>query len=113
MNLSVMVLDLLAGVQTPNCIRATAYDAVAHDYPSVAVLSDATAGQNEAIHSGNIFFLYNLLFTPTLQQFVKSIALVITFRDGTNMYVGTAVVETSLRSSFIHSRSFSFNIALA
>jgi nicotinamidase-related amidase len=62
-----MVLDLLAGVQTPNCIRATAFDAVAHDYPTVTVLSDATAGQTEAIHSGRILSLQFELKSAALQ----------------------------------------------
>lgn len=48
-----MLLKLLAGVQTPNCIRATAFDAVAYDYPFVTVLSDATGAQSDAIHSGS------------------------------------------------------------
>ncbi|KAK7855272.1 putative inactive nicotinamidase [Quercus suber] len=34
---------LLLGVQTPNCIRQTAFDALALDYQSVSVIFDATA----------------------------------------------------------------------
>lgn len=65
-NLSVIVFELLAGVQTPNCIRATAFDAAAHDYRSVTVLSDATAGETEAIHSGRILYFQFELRTATV-----------------------------------------------
>jgi len=44
---------ILAGVQTPNCIRATANDALALDYATV-VLSDATASQTEEIQRSNL-----------------------------------------------------------
>ena len=44
---------ILAGVQTPNCIRATANDALALDYATV-VLSDATASQTEEIQLSNL-----------------------------------------------------------
>lgn len=50
----------IAGVQTPNCIRATAFDAVAHDYKSVTVLSDASGAANEAIHSGEPLDIHSL-----------------------------------------------------
>ncbi|KAI5076500.1 hypothetical protein GOP47_0008565 [Adiantum capillus-veneris] len=35
---------IFAGIQTPNCIRQAVFkfDAVAYDYPSIVVLSDAT-----------------------------------------------------------------------
>ena len=36
-------------LQTPNCIRATAFDAISLDYNSVVVLSDATASATTAI----------------------------------------------------------------
>ncbi|MHB8070887.1 MAG: cysteine hydrolase family protein [Candidatus Cryosericum sp.] len=44
---------VLAGVQTPNCIRATAVDALSLDY-ATTVLSDATASQTEAIQASNL-----------------------------------------------------------
>ncbi|OMO54046.1 Isochorismatase-like protein [Corchorus capsularis] len=34
---------VVIGIQTPNCIRQTVFDAVAHNYPSVTVIVDATA----------------------------------------------------------------------
>ena len=48
---------VLAGVQTPNCIRATAYDALALDVPSVTVLSDATAAATPFVQQANLYDL--------------------------------------------------------
>eukprot|EP00242_Pyramimonas_sp_CCMP2087_P013633 CAMPEP_0198197956 /NCGR_PEP_ID=MMETSP1445-20131203/1509_1 /TAXON_ID=36898 /ORGANISM="Pyramimonas sp., Strain CCMP2087" /LENGTH=181 /DNA_ID=CAMNT_0043867381 /DNA_START=171 /DNA_END=716 /DNA_ORIENTATION=+ len=45
---------VLAGVQTPNCIRGTAYDAIALDYPQVVVLSDATASKSVEVQENNL-----------------------------------------------------------
>lgn len=50
---------VISGVQTPNCIRATAYDAVSMDY-DVAVLADATASATKEIQSANLFDLKNI-----------------------------------------------------
>jgi nicotinamidase-related amidase len=47
---------ILAGVQTPNCIRATANDATSLDYQCV-VLSDATASAHAAIQEANLYDL--------------------------------------------------------
>lgn len=44
---------VLTGVQTPNCIRATAVDALSLDY-ATTVLSDATASQSEVIQTSNL-----------------------------------------------------------
>lgn len=41
-----------SGVQTPNCIRQTVFDAVALDYEKVTVIMDATAAANAEIHLG-------------------------------------------------------------
>ncbi len=41
----------LCGVQTPNCVRATAVDALGHDY-RVVVLADATASKSDAVQVG-------------------------------------------------------------
>jgi nicotinamidase-related amidase len=43
----------LAGVQTPNCIRATACDASALDYDCV-VIADATASASAAVQEANL-----------------------------------------------------------
>jgi nicotinamidase-related amidase len=45
---------VLAGVQTPNCIRATANDATSLDYHCV-VLSDATASANDEVQEANLY----------------------------------------------------------
>ena len=50
---------VVAGVQTPNCIRATAVDATSLDYETV-VLSDATASANDAVQSANLFDMANM-----------------------------------------------------
>ncbi|KAJ7528152.1 hypothetical protein O6H91_16G087400 [Diphasiastrum complanatum] len=58
---------VIVGVQTPNCIRATVFDAVALDYPSVSVLADATAAANPSIHTANLLDIQNVgVATPTL-----------------------------------------------
>ena len=44
---------VLCGVQTPNCIRACAFDGVSLDY-EVVVLSDATASKTEQIQAANL-----------------------------------------------------------
>lgn len=54
-----MVCNLLhfcLGVQTPNCIRQTVFDAVALDYQSVSVIVDATAAATPDIHVGMHFY---------------------------------------------------------
>ncbi|MFH0862833.1 MAG: isochorismatase family cysteine hydrolase [Candidatus Altiarchaeota archaeon] len=50
---------VIAGVQTPNCIRATAVDAVCLDY-DVVVLSDATASATEETQSVNLKDMENM-----------------------------------------------------
>ncbi len=44
---------ILAGTTTPNCVRATAYDALALDYNAV-VLSDCTSSRSEAAQRANL-----------------------------------------------------------
>jgi nicotinamidase-related amidase len=44
---------ILCGVQTPNCIRATAVDGIGLDY-RVTVLSDATASKSDAVQRSNL-----------------------------------------------------------
>jgi len=50
---SLLSLCVFAGVQTPNCIRQTVFDAVELDYPDVTVIVDATAAATPEIHTGN------------------------------------------------------------
>ncbi|OMO54040.1 Isochorismatase-like protein [Corchorus capsularis] len=60
---------VIVGVQTPNCIRQTVFDAVAYDYPSVTVIVDATAAATPEVHNANIFDMKNIgVATPTLQE---------------------------------------------
>ena len=50
---------ILAGVQTPNCIRATAWDANSLDY-EVVVLTDATNASTSEVHQANLFDMKNI-----------------------------------------------------
>ena len=59
---------VLAGVQTPNCIRATAMDAVAMDFESVTILSDATASASDEVQLANLFDLENMGCTVMTAQ---------------------------------------------
>ncbi|KAL8139551.1 hypothetical protein V2J09_005572 [Rumex salicifolius] len=42
---------VVTGVQTPNCIRQTVFDAVALDFSSVSVIVDATAAATPEVHA--------------------------------------------------------------
>ena len=44
---------VVCGVQTPNCIRATAFDALSLDY-NVIVPSDATASASQEVQQANL-----------------------------------------------------------
>ncbi|KAL2516207.1 putative inactive nicotinamidase [Forsythia ovata] len=60
---------VITGVQTPNCIRETVFDAVALDYQTVTVIFDATAAATSDIHLANIFDMTNIgVVTPTLEE---------------------------------------------
>ena len=50
---------VIAGVQTPNCIRATAVDAIGYDY-DVAVVSDATTAKTRKVHEANLYDMENM-----------------------------------------------------
>ncbi|XP_031277803.1 probable inactive nicotinamidase At3g16190 [Pistacia vera] len=64
---------VIAGVQTPNCIRQTVFDAVALDYQPVSVIVDATAAATPDIHLANIFDMRNVgVATPTFQEWCKA-----------------------------------------
>lgn len=74
------------GVQTPNCIRQTVYDAVALDYQPVTVLVDATAAATPDIHLGNGLHLCNVclfnfsLFFLELYMFMFLPHSIVSFR---------------------------------
>ncbi|OAY80574.1 putative inactive nicotinamidase [Ananas comosus] len=60
---------VIVGVQTPNCIRQTVFDAVALDYQNVTVIVDATAAATPEVHSSNIRDMQNIgVATVTLQE---------------------------------------------
>ncbi|GKC43410.1 ATG8-interacting protein 2-like protein [Tanacetum coccineum] len=45
-------LSIIIGVQTPNCIRHTVFDAVGLDYKSVTIIVDATTSATPDVHAG-------------------------------------------------------------
>nr|VDC72442.1 unnamed protein product [Brassica rapa] len=66
---------VIAGVQTPNCIRQTVFDAVELDYPDVTVIVDATAAATPEIHTANILDMRNIgVKTPTLHEWSEEFA---------------------------------------
>lgn len=67
------IVVVCLGVQTPNCIRQTVFDAVALDYRNVSVIVDATAAATPDIHAG--MFSFTLLKHQLYLRFVL-IALV-------------------------------------
>ncbi len=63
----------VCGVQTPNCIRATAMDAMALDFPEVAVLADATASASEEVQAANLADLRAVgIVTPTYAEWTAA-----------------------------------------
>jgi len=50
---------VIVGIQTPNCIRTTAFDGIAYNYP-VCLVDDATAAQTEDIHLANVQDMANI-----------------------------------------------------
>ncbi|XP_044495773.1 probable inactive nicotinamidase At3g16190 isoform X2 [Mangifera indica] len=64
---------VITGVQTPNCIRQTVFDAVALNYQPVTIIVDATAADTPDIHLANIFDMRNIgVATPTLQEWCEA-----------------------------------------
>ncbi|XP_076924409.1 putative inactive nicotinamidase At3g16190 [Bidens hawaiensis] len=52
---------VVVGIQTPNCIWQTVFDAVSLDYKPVTVIVDATAAATPDVHSGMLIFFALLL----------------------------------------------------
>lgn len=50
---------VLAGVQTPNCVRTTAYDAIAYDFDTI-ILKDCSAANTKEIHEYNLNDMANI-----------------------------------------------------
>ena len=54
------ITDLVVtGIQTPNCIRTTVFDAIAYNYP-VILVRDAVAAQSGAIHEASVADMANI-----------------------------------------------------
>ncbi|PSC67988.1 isochorismatase hydrolase family [Micractinium conductrix] len=65
----------ICGVQTPNCIRGTAWDAIALDYPCITVLADATASANAAVQEANLADMRAVaIYTPTVVEWAAQLA---------------------------------------
>ncbi|XP_043694905.1 probable inactive nicotinamidase At3g16190 [Telopea speciosissima] len=66
---------VVTGVQTPNCIRHTVFEAVELDYPSISIITDATAAFTPEVHAANLFDMKNVgVATPTLKEWCESSA---------------------------------------
>jgi nicotinamidase-related amidase len=50
---------VVTGVQTPNCIRTTVFDAIGYNYP-VILVDDATGAQSDEIHRANVRDMANI-----------------------------------------------------
>lgn len=44
---------VVAGIQTPNCIRTTVFDAIAYNYP-VVLVDDAVGAASDEVHRANV-----------------------------------------------------------
>ncbi len=49
----------VTGIQTPNCIRTTVFDAIAYNYP-VVLVDDAVGASSEEIHQANVRDMRNI-----------------------------------------------------
>lgn len=50
---------VVGGIQTPNCIRTTVFDAMAYNYETILV-DDATGAQTKDIHEANVLDMKNI-----------------------------------------------------
>jgi nicotinamidase-related amidase len=68
------ITDLvIAGIQTPNCIRTTAFDAIAYNYP-VVLARDATGAQSDEIHDANVRDMQNIgVRTMTVRDLIATL----------------------------------------
>ncbi len=64
---------VVTGVQTPNCIRTTIFDAVAYNYPAI-LIEDATGAQSEEIHRANLRDIANIgISVVNAESLIKSL----------------------------------------
>ncbi len=50
---------VITGIQTPNCIRTTVFDAIAYNYP-VTLIEDAVGARNDVVHKANVQDMANI-----------------------------------------------------
>lgn len=50
---------VVGGIQTPNCVRTTVFDAMAYNYETILV-DDATGAQTKEIHEANVLDMKNI-----------------------------------------------------
>jgi nicotinamidase-related amidase len=50
---------VVTGIQTPNCVRTTVFDAIAYNY-LVVVIEDAVGAKTDAIHAANLLDMANI-----------------------------------------------------
>ncbi len=50
---------IVTGIQTPNCIRTTVFDAIAYNY-RVTLVEDAVGARNDTIHHANVQDMANI-----------------------------------------------------
>lgn len=50
---------VVTGIQTPNCIRTTVFDAIAYNYPAI-IVDDAVGATTEEIHRANLRDMENI-----------------------------------------------------
>ena len=50
---------VITGIQTPNCVRTTVFDAIAYNYP-VTLIVDAVGAKNDTIHEANVEDMKNI-----------------------------------------------------
>jgi nicotinamidase-related amidase len=50
---------VVCGIQTPNCIRTTVFDGIAHNYP-VVLIGDATGAASGEVHLANVRDMQNI-----------------------------------------------------
>ena len=65
---------IVTGIQTPNCIRTTVFDAIAYNY-SACIVDDATAAQNDEIHQSNIRDMENIGVKKILARDLPALVL--------------------------------------
>jgi nicotinamidase-related amidase len=67
---------VIAGTQTPNCIRSTAFDAISYDLDTT-VVSDATSAATPEIHQANLLDMKNIgIKVKTTDELVQELAKV-------------------------------------